>query len=198
MAVQDLDTEVSAHKTQSARAEIAVSTCRNRRVRLETVAALETVGRECCIQAIQRLFDLHTRSCQIPALEALGGLAKEDTVGEEDLGLKLQQVVKLFWRETKISEVEPLEVSSCDWRELHARVFGSKEVQDQLLVIVDGLDASVQPCSTFAVSQLTGLEADWIARGSLSGLKAFLETCAQLWVAHDDVAKLCTSQIEAL
>ena len=77
-------------------------------------------------------------------------------------------------------------------------MLGGKEVQDQLLVIVDGLDACVQPCSTLAVSQLTGLEADWIARSGLSSLKTFLETCAQLWVAHDDVAELRAGQIEAL
>ena len=126
-----------AKKPQSALAEIKDCSRRNRSLRLETV------GRKNCVQTIQRLFDLHTRSCQIPALEALSSLAKEDAVGEEDLGLKLQQVVKLFWRKTKISEVKPLKVSSCDWRELHARVLGGKEVQDQLLVVVDGLDACV-------------------------------------------------------
>lgn len=156
------------------------------------------MSRKYCIQAIQRFLNLHPRGCQIPALEALGGLAKEDAVGEEDLGLKLQQVVELFWRKTKISEVKPLKVSSCDWRKLHSRVLGRKEVQDQLLVIVDGLNACVQPCPTFAVSQLTSFETDWIARGSLSGLKAFLEACAQLWVAHDDVAELRAGQVETL
>ena len=121
------------------------------------------MSRKCCIQAIQRLFNLHTRGCQIPTLEALGSLAKEDSVGEEELSLKLQQVVELFWGKAKVSEVKPLEVGSRDWCKLHPRVLGGEEVQDQLLVIVNCLDACVQPCPTLAISQLTGLEADWIA-----------------------------------
>ncbi len=122
------------------------------------------MSRKCCIQAIQRFLNLDTRGCQIPTLEALGGLAEEDSVGEENLGLKLQQVVELFWSKSKVSEVEPLEVGSRDWCELHPRVLGGEEVQDQLLVIVNRLDACVQPCPTLAISQLTGLEADWANR----------------------------------
>ena len=121
------------------------------------------MSRKCCIQAIQRFFNLDTRGCQIPTLKALGSLAKEDSVSEENLGLKPQQVVELFWSKAKVPEVEPLEVGSRDWCKLHTRVLGRKEVQDQLLVFVNRLDASVQPCPTLAVSQLTGLEADWIA-----------------------------------
>ena len=77
-------------------------------------------------------------------------------------------------------------------------MFGGKELDNKPLISVDRLNACVQPCSTLAVSQLTGLEADWIARSGLSSLKTFLETCAQLWVAHDDVAELRAGQVEAL